>query len=83
MKINYVSWLADEMGKHEEYLEITEPTPIKFILSQLESREENYKSLLFKEDGIVRISLNGVVIPRSHVISNNEEITLFAPMSGG
>ncbi len=83
MKISYVSWLADEMGKCEEYLDISESVSVDSILSQIEKREEGYKSFFFKKDGIVRISVNGNLVSRDYVVSNNEELVLFAPMSGG
>lgn len=83
MKINYISWLANELGKSEEIFEISEPTPISRILESLASREINYKSDFFKVNGIVRVAINGLVVDREYIVSNNQDIVLFAPMSGG
>lgn len=83
MKINYVSWLSNELGKNSEEIKIDRDVSILELLSLLEGAYSQQHKYIFKDPEIVRASVNGKLVEPGTIISNNAEVTLFAPMSGG
>lgn len=83
MKINYVSWLSNELGKNSEEIQIDRDMSIIELLSLLEDTYSQQHKYIFKDPEIVRASVSGKLVEPETVISNSAEVTLFAPMSGG
>ena len=83
MKINFVSWLSDELGRNFEIIDLVKDISVSELFSLLESKSATPFKYIFQDQEIVRASVNGKVVDGSKMITNNCEVTLFAPMSGG
>tara|TARA_B110000438_G_scaffold294281_1_gene335458 strand:- start:324 stop:572 length:249 start_codon:yes stop_codon:yes gene_type:complete len=82
MKIKYFSWLKDITKLESEEItikEIVDSNSLKKYLCQKYPKLEEY---IFKDE-IIRIAVNLEYITENTIISNQDEIALFPPVSGG
>ena len=82
MKIKYFSWLKDITELESEEIankEIVDTNSLTKYLCQKYPKLEKY---IF-HDEIIRIAVNLEYITENTIISNQDEIALFPPVSGG
>lgn len=83
MKIHYLTWLSDRLGKASEELELpSNITEITHLMDYLESKEGVYKSI-FTNRHIVCCAIDGTVVGQNHKIHNTNTISFFAAIAGG
>ena len=83
MKILYFAWLRERIGVGEE--EITLPQSVntaKDLVDWLVKRGPSY-SAAFEDLSIVRIAVNMEFSDLNHIITNEDEVAFFPPVTGG
>jgi molybdopterin synthase sulfur carrier subunit len=83
MKLLYFAWVKDRVGLAEETVVL--PSSVKTVsqlLDWLASRGENYANALADADSI-RIAVNQTYIQENQIVSNDDEVALFPPVTGG
>ena len=83
MKILYFSWIQDKLGKSEE--NITLHNKIKTVdelINFLKKEDDVYKEI-FKDTGAIKVSINMEIANFKDIITNQDEIAFFPPMTGG
>ena len=83
MKLLYFAWVKDRIGLSEETVDLpNDVTTIIELLDWLASRGENYASAI-NNGKTVRIAVNQSYAPEDKSITNEDEIALFPPVTGG
>jgi sulfur-carrier protein len=83
MKLLYFAWVKDRIGLSEETVDLpNDVTTINELLDWLTSRGENYASAI-NNGKTVRIAVNQSYAPEDKSISNDDEVALFPPVTGG
>ena len=83
MKILYFAWLRERIGVGEE--EITLPQSVntsKDLVDWLVKRGPGY-SAAFEDLSIVRIAVNMEFSDLKHIVTNEDEVAFFPPVTGG
>jgi len=83
MKIRYFAWLRHDLGCDEE--NITLPANIRTVgklLDWLPTRGERYEEALKLID-MIMVSVNGQYADRQCTLSDDDEVLLIPPISGG
>ena len=83
MNIVYFALIREHIGKSED--QIVMPSHVKTVgavIAHLETLGENYKSA-FAQPDLVRASVNDEYVSYDHSVSENDELALFPPMTGG
>ncbi len=83
MKLLYFAWVKDRVGLAEETVVL--PSSVKTVsqlLNWLASRGENYANDL-ADAGSIRIAVNQTYIQGNQIVSNDDEVALFPPVTGG
>ena len=82
MKIKYFSWLKNITNIEDEEIfhnNIKDINSLKKYLSQKYPKFEKY----FFKDKVIRIAVNFEYVSENILITNQDEIALFPPVSGG
>lgn len=82
MKIIYSGWLATRIGLPYEEMEIESPLSVFALMDILVERGSTY-SAIFKNKDIINASMQGRVIDKTSLLSDDISVTFFAPMAGG
>jgi len=83
MKILYFAWLKDKVGLTEETVAVpADIATAKSLLAWLADRHEGLKQVL-EETAIVRMAINQDYAEEDDPVSNDDEIALFPPVTGG
>lgn len=83
MNILYFARIREHIGKSSD--DITLPDTVKTVadvIAYLEMLGDRYKNA-FEEPDLIRAALNDEYVPLDHVVSNDDELALFPPMTGG
>ena len=83
MKLKYFAWIAEIIDKREEILEI--PPQIKSIgqLIDFLSTIDPVYADAFERRKSIKFAINQVLVDEDELISRNDEIAFFPPMTGG
>tara|TARA_Y100000590_G_C15554814_1_gene952391 strand:- start:307 stop:552 length:246 start_codon:yes stop_codon:yes gene_type:complete len=81
MKIKYFSWIKDITKQENEGLNIDNINSIKNLKDFLIEKYPELKKHL--DQNIIRIAVNNEYVIDDIPISNNDEIAIFPPVSGG
>ena len=83
MKLKYFAWIAEISDKREEILEI--PPQIKSIgqLIDFLSTIDPVYADAFERKKNIKFAINQVLVDEDELISRNDEIAFFPPMTGG
>ncbi len=85
MKIKYFAWIKERLEKSEEILNI-EKIEISSLLHQLSKKGQQYKDVFSKPEKLC-IAVNEELVNLTQspelIITNNDEVAFFPPISGG
>ena len=83
MKLLYFAWVKDRIGFSEETVTLPpDVATISQLLSWLSARGENYASAI-NNGKTVRVAVNQNYAPEDRSITDQDEIALFPPVTGG
>jgi molybdopterin synthase sulfur carrier subunit len=83
MKILYFSWIREAVGKSEEDLLMPEKVnTVLGLVTWLKQQDTGYR-VAFADDTVVRVAVNQEYVSLDCVISDNDEIAFFPPVTGG
>ena len=83
MNLLYFAMIRENIGKSSETIDL--PVDVKFVselLTYLETKGDNYVSAFAQED-LIRVAVNQEYVGLDHAVSNDDEIAIFPPMTGG
>ena len=82
MKILYFAKIAEELGKNEEVLLINAKLRIIDVLNILKKKDERY-NIVFKKISNIKFAINCEYATKNDYITNNDELAIFPPVTGG
>lgn len=85
MKIHYLTWLRNRLGKPQETIDLPANTSdLPGLITYLSSQGDNYAAV-FSDMTHIKISINGQVIEYDApvTIHNDDTVSFFSPMAGG
>ena len=83
MKILYFAWLRERIGVGEEEITLHQSlNTTKDLVDWLVKRGPSY-SAAFEDLSIVRIAVNMEFSDLNHIITNEDEVAFFPPVTGG
>jgi sulfur-carrier protein len=83
MRLLYFAWLRAKIGTAEEDLELpSQVRDVNALLEWLKGRGPRYADAL-KDLSTVRVAVNQDYVGPEHCISDNDEIAIFPPVTGG
>ena len=83
MKILYFSWIKDGIGKSQEDIILEEGIKtIADLINFLAASNEDYKKV-FSDLSSIKFSKNMNLVSIDEIITNEDEVAFFPPMTGG
>lgn len=83
MNILYFALIRENIGQSSENINLPNGVKdVKELIEYLKSKGENYKAA-FAHSDLIRVAVNQEYVGLDHLISNNDEIAIFPPMTGG
>ena len=82
MKILYFAWLKDKTGINEEEITDQKITDVKELLDLLSIKYPKLKEFIDEKE-VIRVAVNLNYITDNIKLSQEDEIALFPPVSGG
>ncbi len=85
IRIRYLLWLKEKLGKEYEYIELSDNSNIKDLIDYL-CKKYGFLRELFSEDTDTRgliILVNGKPVKNDQRLGNNDEVVILPPVSGG
>lgn len=83
MKVLYFAWVREVTGTAEEEFDLAEGVnTVQDLVSWLKEKDLVYQQA-FADDKMVRVAVNQEYVNLDHLISNNDEIAFFPPVTGG
>ena len=82
MKIKYFSWLKNITNIEDEEIFNNSIKDINSLKKYLSKKYPKFEKYFFK-DKVIRIAVNFEYITENILITNQDEIALFPPVSGG
>lgn len=83
MELKYFSWIREGVGKAEEAL--AKPSDVNTVADLLDflcKTDEAYKAVL-TERVFVRVAVNQVHVQHDHTLTDEDEVAIFPPVTGG
>lgn len=82
MKIQYLTWLQEKTGKHDDSFELPENVrSINCLINYLEATKEECASV-FKNRHTIYTAVNNEIKPSDFEIKNSDEISFSAIVGG-
>ena len=82
MKILYFARISEELGKNEEILFIKDKLRIIDVINILKTKDERY-NVVFKKISNIKFAINCEYATKNDFITNNDELAIFPPVTGG
>ncbi len=83
MKLVYFSQVRERLGKAEEELNIpADVETVGALIDYLITLGSTYQSALSNTQ-MLRVAVNQVYAKRDHAVSNEDEVAIFPPVTGG
>ena len=82
MKILYFAKLKQLVGKSEETIFIQKKKRISQVINELKKRNEVY-NFAFKEINSLQYAVNCEYVDLDFFVTDNDELAIFPPVSGG
>mgnify|MGYP001378754302 CR=1 FL=1 len=83
MKILYFAWLRTQIGCSEETIDLPqEAKTVGDVLSFLETKGDAYKNAL-GGDKVIRVAINQDYADLDQPVTNQDELAIFPPVTGG
>ena len=83
MIIKYFSWIKEHVGKSEEQIELPDHiNNVNELINYLNELDKKY-SLILEKKKLIKIAVNKTYSSFDTNISNNDEVALFPPVTGG
>ncbi len=81
--INYFASIRESLNKSQQRLELpTDVTTVSELINYLVQSDKHLANVL-GADRKVLVAVNQIIVDRGHVLSGNDEIAFFPPMTGG
>ena len=81
MKIKYFAWIKDITNLEEEEINLNEAKNLNELKTYIIEKYPDLKKHMIKE--ILRFAINQEYVIKNTSLSNNDEIAVFPPVSGG
>lgn len=83
MKLLYFGWVRTKIGQEREDLEIPIAiTDVAALIDWLKTRGDSYADAL-EDDSLIRVAVNQEIGTMKQAVTNDDEVALFPPMTGG
>lgn len=82
MKILYFAKISEELGKSEDLLLIKDKLKIIDVVNILKKKNERY-NLVFKKISNIKFAINCEYATKNDYITDNDELAIFPPVTGG
>lgn len=83
MRLLYFGWVRVQIGIGSETLELpSDITDVRALLDWLKQRGEGYR-VAFEDLATIRVAINQEMATLDTLISSEDEVALFPPMTGG
>ena len=82
MKILYFARISEELGKNQEVLIIKDKLKIIDVINILKKKDERY-NLVFRKISNIKFAINCEYATKSDFVTNNDELAIFPPVTGG
>ena len=82
MKILYFAKISEELGKNEDLLLIKDKLRIIDVVNILKKKNERY-NLVFKKIPNIKFAINCEYATKNDYITDNDELAIFPPVTGG
>lgn len=82
MKILYFARISEELGKNQELLSINGKIRISDVINILKKKDERY-NLVFQKISNIKFAINCEYATKSDFVTNNDELAIFPPVTGG
>lgn len=83
LTIHYFASVREALGKANEQLEFPDDiVNVEDLMKYLGAANPAFQSLIESENKIL-VAVNQIVVDRNYVLSKNDEVAFFPPMTGG
>lgn len=83
LTIHYFASVREALGKANEQLEFPDDiVNVEDLMKYLGAANRAFQSLIESESKIL-VAVNQIVVDRNYVLSKNDEVAFFPPMTGG
>ncbi len=83
MKIQYLTWLYEKTGKHEDYIDLPEDVKsIDDLIAYLEKERPECRTI-FQNRHVIYTAVNDEIKQPDYPISNQDRISFFSAVVGG
>ena len=83
LTIHYFASVREALGKANEQLEFPDDiVSVEDLMKYLGVANPAFQSLIESESKIL-VAVNQIVVDRNYVLSKNDEVAFFPPMTGG
>jgi len=82
LKILYFARISEELGKNEELLLIKNKIRIIDVINILKNKNKKY-DLVFKKISNIKFAINCEYATKNDYITDNDELAIFPPVTGG
>jgi len=82
LKILYFAKISEELGKNEDLLLIKDKLKIIDVVNILKKKNEKY-NLVFKKISNIKFAINCEYATKNDYITDNDELAIFPPVTGG
>jgi len=83
LTIHYFASVREALGKANEQLEFPDDiVNVEGLMKYLGASNPAFQSLIESENKIL-VAVNQIVVDRNYMLSKNDEVAFFPPMTGG